>query len=373
MKASAAILAATTCRVETGATFSIMKIRAAIDKLERREDLTRAEARAVLEQLLSGSVPDAEIMALLVALRDKGERVKELVGFAEVMRAKASEGLRQAGVYVERLQQGGPLLDTCGTGGDEKGTFNVSTATALVAAAAGVRVAKHGNRSISSRCGSADVLEALDVKIDIPLERIPECLEEVGMVFLFAPRLHLAMKHVMGARRALKTKTVFNLLGPLTNPLGASVQLVGVYDPARTESMAQALSHLGARRAFVVAGHDGMDEITLTGPTRVSEARPRALTTRDVVPEDFGLARAASETLRGGEASANAQLLREILSGAAGPLRDVVLANAAAALVVAGKAHDFIGGVALARHALDSGAARETLNKLVQFTQQAAT
>ncbi|MGA2629563.1 MAG: anthranilate phosphoribosyltransferase [Terriglobia bacterium] len=373
MKASAAILAASTCRLEADATSRIMNIRAAVDKLERREDLTRAEARAVLEQLLSGSVSDAEIMALLVALRDKGERMEELVGFAEVMRAKASEGLRQAGVNIESLQRGGPLLDTCGTGGDEKGTFNVSTATALVAAAAGVRVAKHGNRSISSRCGSADVMEALGVRIDIPLERIPECLEEVGMVFLFAPRLHLAMKHVMNARRALKTKTVFNLLGPLTNPLGASVQLVGVYDRARTEMMAQALAQMGARRALVVAGHDGMDEITLSGPTRVSEADQGAVTTRDVVPEDFGLARAAGETLRGGDASANAQLLRETLSGAAGPLRDVVLANASAALVVAGKAHEFIGGVALARQALDSGAALVTLNKLVQFTQQAAS
>ena len=185
-----------------------MNIRAAIDKLERREHLTREEARAVLEQLLSGSVSDAEIMALLVALRDKGEQVEELVGFAEAMRARASEGLRQAGVDVEALSRSVSLLDTCGTGGDGQGTFNVSTATALVAAAAGVRVAKHGNRSLSSRCGSADVLEALGVKIDIPLERIPECLEKVGMVFLFAPRLHLAMKNVMNARRALKTKTV---------------------------------------------------------------------------------------------------------------------------------------------------------------------
>ena len=193
------------------------------------------------------------------------------------------------------------------------------------------------------------------------------------MVFLFAPRLHLAMKHVMNARRALKTKTVFNLLGPLTNPLGASVQLVGVYDRARTEMMAQALAQMGARRALVVAGHDGIDEITLTGPTRVSETNQRELATRDVIPEDFGLARAAIETLKGGDASANAQLLREVLSGAAGPLRDVVLANASAALVVADKAHDFIGGVALARQALDSGEALVTLNKLVRFTQQAAS
>ena len=349
-----------------------MEVRAAINKLERREDLARAEARAVLEQLLSGTVPDAEIMALLVALRDKGEHVDELVGFAEVMRARASEGLRKAGVDVENLQQGTPLLDTCGTGGDEKGTFNVSTATALVAAAAGMRVAKHGNRSISSRCGSADVLEASGVEIDLPLERIPECLDQVGMVFLFAPRLHLATKHVMHARRALKTKTVFNLLGPLTNPLGAPVQLVGVYDCARTEMMAWALAMLGTERAFVVAGHDGLDEITLSGPTQVSEANNRAVTTRDVIPEDFGLPRASIEAVKGGDAAANARLLREVLSGAAGPHRDLVLANASAALVVAGKASDFPSGVETARHAIDSGAALATLDKLVQITRKYA-
>jgi anthranilate phosphoribosyltransferase len=215
-----------------------MQIRDAIKKLEHRSDLTRAEARAIMERLLAGGAPDTEIMALLVALRDKGEQADELVGFAEVMRARAAQLLREAGVNLEDVASGGLLLDTCGTGGDHQGTFNVSTATALVAAAAGVRVAKHGNRSISSRSGSADVLEALGVSIDLPLERIPECLDRVGMVFLFAPHLHLAMKHVMKARRALKTKTVFNLLGPLTNPLAASVQLAGVYDRARTAMMA---------------------------------------------------------------------------------------------------------------------------------------
>jgi len=349
-----------------------MEIRAATQKLEQHEDLTRAEARSVLERLLSGNVPDPEIMALVVALRDKGEQVEELVGFAEVMRERAREGLRAAGVDVEALRRRGPLLDTCGTGGDEKGTFNVSTATALVAAAAGVRVAKHGNRSISSRCGSADVMEALGVKIDIPLERIPECLEKVGMVFLFAPRLHLAMKHVMNARRALQTKTVFNLLGPLTNPLGASVQLVGVYDRARTAMMATALAALGAQRAIVVAGHDGLDEITLSGPTQVSELSGGRVTTREIEPEDFGLLRVPGESLKGGDAETNARLLREVLSGARGPFRDVVVANTSAALAVAGKAGDFPEGVALARQAIDSGAGLGTLNELIRFTQQAA-
>ena len=349
-----------------------MEIQTAIEKLERREDLIRAEARAVIEALLSGSVPDDEITALLVALRDKGEQVEELVGFAEVMRARAAETLREAGVGLEALRAGGPLLDTCGTGGDEKGTFNVSTATALVAAAAGVRVAKHGNRSISSRSGSADVLEALGVRLAIPFSRIPECLEKTGFVFLFAPKLHLAMKHVMNARRALKSKTVFNLLGPLTNPLGASVQLVGVFDRARTEMMARALQTLGSSRAFVVAGHDGIDEITLTGPTQISEAGSGEVATREVAPEDFGLPRARAEELLGGDAEASATILREILAGKPGALRNVVLANTSAALVVAGRARVFQEGVAQAAEAIDSGKARVTLDKIIEFTQRAA-
>ena len=347
-----------------------MHLREAIQKLEARQDLTREEGRAVMEGLLSGSVPDPDILAFLVALRDKGEQVEELVGFAEVMRAHASEGLRQAGVDVERLARGEALLDTCGTGGDGRGTFNVSTAAALVAAAAGVRVAKHGNRSISSRCGSADVLEALGVAIDLPLERIPACLEEVGMVFLFAPRLHLAMKHVMNARRSLKTKTVFNLLGPLTNPLRASIQLVGVYDSARTEMMAQALGAVGTRRVFVVAGCDGIDEITITGPTRLSASDGRAVQTRDVTPEEFGLARASLQGFLGGDPATNARLLRGVLEGARSPYRNVVLANAAAAFVLAGKASGFVEGVERAAEVIDSRAASRMLAALVGFTQK---
>jgi anthranilate phosphoribosyltransferase len=346
-----------------------VRLQDSVQKLQERQNLTRAEARGVLAALLSGSVPDEEIMALLVALREKGEQVDELVGFAEVMRGRAAETLREAGVDLDALRAGGPLLDTCGTGGDEKGTFNVSTATALVAAAAGVRVAKHGNRSISSRSGSADLLEALGVRLDIPFARISECLEKTGFVFLFAPRLHLAMKHVMNARRALKTKTVFNLLGPLTNPLGASVQLVGVYDRERTEMMARALGMLGAERAFVVAGHDGVDEITLTGATHLAESAHGAVSSRDIAPEDFGLPRARAEELQGGDAAANAQILRGIFNGQRGALRDLVLANASAALVVAGRANDFRAGAARAAEAIDSGAARATLARLIECTQ----
>ncbi len=358
-------------RAQCSGVFNLtMRIPEAIAKISAREHLSRAEARGVMEELLSGTVADADIAAFLAALRDKGEQWEELVGFAEVMRACAGENLRQAGVDLENLARHEPLLDTCGTGGDGHGTFNVSTAAALVAAAAGVRVAKHGNRSISSRCGSADVLEALGVIIDLPLEAIPSCLEDVGMVFLFAPRLHLAMKHVMNARRSLKTKSVFNLLGPLTNPLRASVQLVGVYDAARTEMMARALAAVGTRRVYVVAGSDGIDEITTTGPTRLSLSENGEVHTREVHPEEFGLARAPLEALRGGDPEMNARLLRGVLNGERGPYRDVVLANAAAALVLAGKARNFQDGAARSAEAVDSRAAYAKLQALVEFTRK---
>jgi anthranilate phosphoribosyltransferase len=345
-----------------------MTIQDAIEKTAQSRHLTRAEAREVMQLLLSGSVPDEEIVAFLAALRIKGEQAEELVGFAEVMRAHAADALRAARVDLESISHREPLLDTCGTGGDGRGTFNVSTATALVAAAAGVRVAKHGNRSISSRCGSADVLEALGVEIDLPFARIPDCLDEVGMVFLFAPRLHLAMKHVMSARRSLKTKSVFNLLGPLTNPLAATVQLVGVYDAARTEMMAQTLQAVGTRRAYVVAGSDGIDEITTTGPTRLSSSCGDGVETRDIAPEEFGLPRASLEQIQGGDATTNARLLVRVLEGERGPHRDVVLANAAAALTLADKAESFAEGVERAAQEIDSGVARAKLRALLEFT-----
>jgi anthranilate phosphoribosyltransferase len=347
-----------------------MTIRESIETLKAQIHLKRTEAQEVMQLLLSGSVPDGEIVAFLAALRDKGERVEELVGFAEKMREHATATLRAAGVDVARISQQEPLLDTCGTGGDGRGTFNVSTAAALVAAGAGVRVAKHGNRSISSQCGSADVLEALGVAIDLPLERIPACLEEVGMVFLFAPRLHLAMKHVMSARRTLRTKSVFNLLGPLTNPLAATVQLVGVFDSARTEMMAHTLRAVGTRRAYVVAGADGIDEITTTGPTRLSATDGADVQTRDVHPEEFRLPRATIEQIHGGDAATNARLLLNVLEGERSPYRDVVVANAAAAFTLAGKAQNFAEGAQRAAEVLDSGAARAKLQALVEFTQR---
>jgi anthranilate phosphoribosyltransferase len=347
-----------------------MNIRDFIEIIQTQTHLTRSESREVMRLLLSGSVPDEEIVEFLVALRDKGEQADELVGFAEVMRAHAAETLLVAGVRVESISHREPLLDTCGTGGDGRGTFNVSTAAALVAAGAGVRVAKHGNRSISSRCGSADVLEALGVAMDLPLERIPQCLDEVGIVFLFAPRLHLAMKHVMNARRSLRTKSVFNLLGPLTNPLAATIQLVGVFDAARTEMMAKTLRQVGTQQAYVVAGSDGIDEITTTGPTRLSSSSGEGLVTREVQPEEFGLPRASMEQLHGGDATTNARLLLSVLEGARSPYRDVALVNAAAALTLAGKAQNFMEGVERAAEALDSGAARAKLQTLVEFTQR---
>jgi anthranilate phosphoribosyltransferase len=347
-----------------------MPIKESIEKLERKESLSRGEAQTVMEALLSGTLRDDTIAALLVGLREKGESAEEIAGFASVMRARAGELLEAAGVNARELASTGPLLDTCGTGGDSQGTFNVSTATAMVAAACGARVAKHGNRSISSRCGSADVLEALGVEIELPLHYIPECLDRIGMVFLFAPHLHTAMKHVMNARRSLKTKTVFNLLGPLTNPLGASTQLAGVYDRALTEMMAHALASMGAGRAFVVTSLDGMDEISIAAPTQLSETNNGIVRTRHIRPEDFGLAPASSPALAGGEAEANARILRDILEGEQGAHRDMLLANSAAALVVSGRAGNFLEGVAMAREAIDSGAARHKLARLIDFTQK---
>ncbi|HTV55187.1 MAG TPA: anthranilate phosphoribosyltransferase [Terriglobia bacterium] len=346
-----------------------MRVQQAVEKLNRREHLSCKEAKAVMEELLSGGISDESIAALLIALRDKGETAEELTGFACVMRARASEVLSRAGVDAHQFPAD-VLLDTCGTGGDGLGTFNISTATALVAAAAGARVAKHGNRSISSRCGSADALEALGVVIELPLSRIPECLEKTGIAFLFAPHLHVAMKHVMNARRSLKTKTVFNLLGPLTNPMGAAMQLAGVYDIDRTALIARVLAAAGTSRAFVVASYDGMDEVSLSKATRVSETDHGVSRTYDLEPGEFGLLRTPRRSLLGGNAQVNARIIRRIMEGEPGPQRDIVLANTSAALVVAGVAANWLEGVEIARHAIGSGAALKTLSALIDFTHK---
>jgi anthranilate phosphoribosyltransferase len=332
--------------------------------------LTREEARAVMAEILSGAATDAQIAALLVALHMKGETVEEIVGFAQAIRAAATRLETDDGHALDLSgTERDALVDTCGTGGDTSGTFNISTATALVAAGAGVKVAKHGNRSVTSRCGSADVMEALGVNIDLPPARVAACLEQTGIAFLYAPALHSAMKYVQPARRELRLRTVFNLLGPLTNPAHASAQVVGVYSAELVETLAEALSELGLRRALVVHGRDGLDEITITGPTKVAEVRSGQVRSYEVTPEEFGLQRAPLNDIAGGDAQENAAIIHRILEGERSARRDVVLLNAAAALVAAGHADSIQEAVPVAAYAIDSGHARQRLELLVEFTR----
>ncbi len=329
-------------------------IQAAIGRLIAGESLDRDEARGVMEQIMSGDATDAQIGGFLMALRAKGETIDEIAGFAETMRAKATQ------------ITGGkaPLVDTCGTGGDASGTFNISTTVAFVAAGAGLTVAKHGNRAMSSRCGSADVLAQLGVNVEATPDQVGHCLDEAGIGFLFAPALHGAMKHAIGPRKELGTRTVFNVLGPLTNPAGAKRQLIGVFAPDLTETMAGVLGALGSERAFVVHGHDGLDELTLTGPSRVTELADGATKTYDVTPEDFGLQRVSVDQLAGGDAAQNAAILTSILDGELGPAADVVVMNAAAAIVTGGVSQDLASGVKVARDSIEFGKARASLDRL---------
>lgn len=350
-----------------------------------RRSLTREQAREVMSAVLHGEATDAQIAALLVALHMKGETVEEIVGFAEAIRAAAiplelhnDSVLDASGTGRDALRPslggslggslGPSLIDTCGTGGDASGTFNISTATAFVVAGAGVRVAKHGNRSVTSKCGSADVMEALGVNIDLPSARIADCLQQVGIAFLFAPAMHSAMKHVQTARRELQLRTVFNLLGPLTNPARATCQVVGVYSADLVEKLAEALSMMGLRRALVVHGSDGLDEITITGPTRIAEVRDGQVRSYEVTPEEFGLPRVTLDEISGGDAAFNAMLIRKVLAGEKSARRDVVLINAAAALVAAGRADHLRDALPLAATAIDSEMAMARLNALIAFT-----
>ncbi len=326
-----------------------------LEALLECRSLSTAQAQAVMEEILQGRLSDAQIAALLVALRLKGETVDELVGFAQAMR-------RHASLQAEDLvADGRPVVDTCGTGGDGRGTFNISTAAAFVLAGAGLRVAKHGNRSISSRCGSADVLEALGVPLEQATRRARETLEQAGVAFLYAPEVHPAMRHAMRARRELGVRTVFNLLGPLTNPAGATVQIVGVFSARYVELLAQALLRLGVQRAFVVHGAEGLDEISVSGETVFAEVCDGRVASGQFLPEQFGLRRWPSGALAGGDAQHNAALLRRVLAGEPGALRDAVLANAAAAFVAAGMAADVAAGAVLAAQVIDSGAAAKAL------------
>ena len=335
-------------------------IREAIDAIiSHGRSLSEDEAADVMRDIVSGEATPAQIGAFLVALRTKGETVDEITGMARVMREHA--------LAVPTVGLSG-LVDTCGTGGDASGTFNVSTAAAFVVAAAGGRVAKHGNRAMTSACGSADVLEALGAKIDLNPEQVAQCIRDVGFGFMFAQTFHPAMKHIAGPRKEIGIRTVFNILGPLTNPAGAAHQLLGVARPELAPLLAEALGRLGARHALVVHGHGGLDELSLSGPSTIDELRDGALREYTVSPKDVGLAEAPNEAAQGGGPEENAAALRAVLDGDTGPLRDITLLNAAAALVAADLASDIHEGVRLASRAVDSGAARDKLAAFVKLT-----
>jgi anthranilate phosphoribosyltransferase len=333
-----------------------------MQRVEDGQILTLAEAQEAMEEILSGRVETAEIVGLLRGLNSRTIQPQELAGFAKVMRRHAAR------VFAEGSERPAHLVDTCGTGGDGCNTFNISTAAAIVAAAAGACVAKHGNRASSSRCGSADVLEALGVRVDIPLERCGQAIHEIGLGFLFAPAAHAATRHAMPARKEMGVRTAFNLLGPLTNPAGAHFQVVGVYSAEVIDLMAITLAELGVRRALVVHGADGLDEISLSEETLAAEVRDGVVRRFTILPEDFGMTRAPMESLRGGSAEENAGLIRRVMENEAGPRRDITVINAAAALVVAGLAENFSDGARLAADAIASEGAKQKLAALVAFT-----
>ncbi len=344
-------------------------IREAIEKVTKKIDLAEAEMRGVFGEIMSGEASTEEIVEFLTALRAKGETIEEITAAAKVMREKST-----------RIDAGaGALIDTCGTGGTGINTFNISTVAAFVAAGCGVKVAKHGNRSAAGHCGSADVLEALGVKIDIPPETVERCIKEIGIGFLFAPAFHKAMKYAAAARKAITGRTIFNILGPLSNPAGAQAQVIGVYDTKLTETIAKVLKNLGTKRAFVVHGEDGLDEITITAKTKITELEMPAfagMTKRDVIktyyvsPEDFGINKASLEDIKGYGSEENADIFRSVLKSEKSHRRDIVLLNAGASLVCAGVAKDFKEGISLAAESIDSGRAADKLSKLIVFTNR---
>ena len=331
-----------------------------LKKIIQRQDLSEAEMADVMTEIMSGSATDAQIGAFMAALATKGETFSELAGAARAMRRKAA-----------RIQvTADTVVDTCGTGGDRANTFNISTTAAFVVAGRGVTVAKHGNRSVSSKCGSADLLESLGVRLDVVPEVVEEAIREIGIGFLFAPVFHGAMRHAAKARKEVGVRSIFNMLGPLTNPAGANCQLLGVFAPELTEMFARALQLLGARRAFVVHGHDGLDEISVCAPTRVSELKDGLIRTYNLTPDQLIGRQAQPEDLVGGDPSVNAGITREVLGGVKGPKRDVVVVNAAAALMAAGMAGDFPEAVRRAEASIDTGAAAAKLAALVRFTNE---
>jgi anthranilate phosphoribosyltransferase len=332
-------------------------IKEAIGQLVGGNSLTMNEASTVMNEIMEGIATPAQFGAFVTALRCKGETVEEIAGLARTMRAKAL-----------RVSISEPVVDTCGTGGDGRGTFNISTTAAFIAAACGVKIAKHGNRAISSKCGSADVLEALGVKIDLNPEQVQKCLETVGIGFMLAPVFHPAMKFAAAPRKEVGIRTVFNILGPLTNPAGAGAQLLGVPEKGFTAKMAAVLKMLDCQHALVVHGEDGLDEITITGKTYVSELKKGSVINFEITPEEFGFSRATPDSLKGGSATDNAGLLRNILSGRKGPQRDIVLMNTAAALMAGDKVATFKQGIALAGAAIDNGKALQKVEELVKFS-----
>ncbi|MCX5778254.1 MAG: anthranilate phosphoribosyltransferase [Elusimicrobia bacterium] len=346
-------------------------IKESIAQIVAGNHLSEAEATAVMSEIMAGEATESQIAAFITALRMKGETVDEITGCARVMRTFATPIRVKSTLDIDRediTADRETILDTCGTGGDGTNTFNVSTATALVAAACGMTVAKHGNRSVSSACGSADVLEALGVNVSVTPEKVEECLTKIGIGFLFAPLLHGSMKYAAGPRRQIGIRTIFNLLGPLTNPANANCQVLGVYDTNLVEPLAQVLNKLGIRRAWVVHGADGMDEISISGETAVAELSNGAVTRFTITPEKYALKRARISDIKGGTASDNAAIIRSIIAGEKSARRDIVVLNAAAGLYVGSRAESVEEGVSMAAAALDSGAVKKKLDQLVELT-----
>ena len=333
-------------------------IKKTLKSLVEGNNLTEPQARKAMDIIMEGKATAAQIASFLTALRMKGETVEEITGFAKAMQEK---------VDTFSLEKD-TVVDTCGTGGDRLNTFNISTVVAFVAAGAGLVVAKHGNRALSSQCGSADVLETLGVKLTVSKEKVRQCLERVGIGFLFAPSFHPAMKYALSPRQEMGIRTVFNILGPLTNPLGANVRLLGVYQPSLTESLASVLRNLKVKSAFVVCGEDGLDEISITGRTKITRLKDDKINTYYVQPEDFGIRRASLKDLRGGSREENARIFKDILEGAKGSKREIVLINAAACLVAADQAEDLGHGIQIAADSIDSGRAKKKLETLIGFT-----
>ena len=334
-------------------------IQQAIDKLVNGRDLSRDEAAGAMEEIMEGQATQAQFGAFVIALRLKGETVDEITGLAQVMRAKSLQ-----------VAFDGPSVDTCGTGGDDLGTFNISTVSAFVVTGAGLTVAKHGNRAMSSRCGSADILEQYGVKIDLGAEGVKRCMEQVGIGFMFAPRYHPAMKHAAGPRREIGVRTIFNVLGPLTNPAGARFQVLGVATDALGEKLVQVLDRLGSERVLVVHGEDHLDEVSLSAPTHIWELRDGSISDYTISPADLGFEAVPLDELKGGSIEENTATMASVLSGDKGPRRDVVVANAAAGIVAGGGAESLAEGVSKAQRSIDSGAALEKLKALAELSRK---